>query len=153
MADAKFRVKSKTEYVIEVNDKGETISFDLTDPRLPVKLIETYHKLEDLTKDFDNKVDEINARKDEEFLEFVTKNQYDVTALTATYFEGAVKTMDNFLGEGSCNKIFGEKRYLNMFNDLFELLMPEFDKMGVNVENLKKNLKNKYAPVKRTVLK
>ena len=37
-----IRVKSKSAYIIEVNDKGDTIEFDITDIELPFKLERSY---------------------------------------------------------------------------------------------------------------
>ena len=48
-----IRVESKSKYTIEVNDKGETISFDMADFRLPAKLLNVYSNLEELAEKYD----------------------------------------------------------------------------------------------------
>lgn len=148
-----IRVKSKNEYVIEVNDNGDTISFDLTDFRLPAKLLNVYNNLEELTKKYDEKNKKIASRKDVNINEFVTKNEMDIISITEQYYKDARIVLDEFLGEGACKKIFGDKNYMDMFDDLMEQLSPHFKKMGLNMQKVQKGLVDKYKNSSMNVLK
>lgn len=141
-----IRVRSKTEYVIEVNDQGETISFDVQDTGLASKLMRTFEKIDALTKEYEDKAKEIDARPDEPYNEYITKNQLDGAKLIEEFYIDARQVMDSFLGEGACQKIFGDKNYFDMFNDLTEQLEPHFKKIGISAEAIRTNAAKKHAP-------
>jgi len=156
-----IRVKSATEYIIEVNDQGETITFDTSDTGLTSRLFDMYEKIEALTKDYTARGAEIDARPDEPLKTFdvtneetgeldnkaiITKNQYEGAKLIDSFYIEARTVLDMFLGAGACQKIFGDKNYTSMFDDLFSALEPHFKKMGVKAENLKKRAVEKYSP-------
>ena len=160
-----IRVKSASEYIIEVNDQGETISFDMQDTGLTSKMMRSFDKIDAISKEYTEKAAEIDAREDEPYstveveelneetkkLEkktkvLVTKNQYDGSKLIDDFYSEARSAMDVFLGTGACQKIFGDKNYFSMFNDLMEQLEPHFKKMGINAEKLKKSAALKHAP-------
>lgn len=161
-----IRVESKNKYVIEVNDKGETISFDLSDFRLPAKLLNVYNNLEELTEKYDKASKEILERKDttaktvkafdsegNEIEEDISQNTLDIMDLTDKYYTDARIILDEFLGQGACQKIFGDSNYESMFDDLLEQLEPHFKKMGLNYQKLQKGLVNKYKKANLNVLK
>ena len=60
------------------------------------------------------------------------------------YYAKTEEAMDLFLGEGGTQKIFGDIRYLTMFDDLAEMLKPIMPKLKVNVESIEKQIKEKY---------
>jgi hypothetical protein len=150
-----IRVHSAAEYVIEVNDKGETISFDVSDTSLASKMISTFDKINKLAAEYEGKAKAIEARPDEAFKVAVidgkektlfTKNQYDSATMIDELYQKSRETLDSFLGEGACQKIFGDKNYLNMFNDLAEQLEPHFKKVGLKFEDIKKRAAEKHTP-------
>ena len=53
--------------------------------------------------------------------------------------------MDCFLGDGACQKIFGDRNYLEMFNDLFDALKPHLEKMEINSQGILERIKAKYG--------
>ena len=159
-----MRVESPNEYVIEVNDNGDTISFDLTDINLSKKAFRMYEQLNEITVKYEKLVNNIEARPDKPYRSIsmvneetgetedrvlFTQNQYDSMELTGKFFTEARAALDSFLGEGACTKIFGEKNYYTMFNDLFEQLQPHFKKMGVNADNFRKSISDKYSPTRQ----
>jgi hypothetical protein len=155
MADGKIRVKSSSIYTIEVNDNGDTIAFDISDTGLATKMVRTFDKVNDLVDEYQEKAKEIDNRPDEPFKvatidgkekTLITKNQYDGAAMIDELYQKSRKTLDSFLGEGACQKIFGDSNYYNMFDDLAEQLKPHFEKMGINAQNLKAKVVNKYSP-------
>jgi hypothetical protein len=161
MANGSIRIKSETEYVIEVNDNGDTISFDVADTGLASRMAKTFEKIEEITKDYEAKAAEIDARPDEPYITtntvntdsgeietttIITKNQYDGSKLIDQMYVDARATLDLFLGNGACQKIFGDKNYYGMFNDLSEQMKPHFEAMGINAEKLKQTGVAKYCP-------
>lgn len=153
MSNSKIRVQSKSLYSIEVNDKGECIYFDLSEVGLPARLLETYEGLQAMIAKFEKNKDEIANREDSKINEYVTQNQKDIIYLTEQYYKDARACLDKFLGEDACYKIFDNINYYEMFDDLIEQLSPEFEKMGLNIPNMQKNLVKKYAPKNDNVLK
>ncbi|MEL4106778.1 hypothetical protein AAFA46_08085 [Oscillospiraceae bacterium WX1] len=156
-----IRVRSATEYIIEVSDNGDTISFDTSDTGLTSKLASTFDKINALVKEYEIKASEIEAQSDEpystttiknnetgqtEVKTLITKNQYESSKLIDRFYVDARAAMDTFLGEGACKKIFGDKNYYNMFNDLTKQLEPHFKKMGINAEKLKETGVQRHSP-------
>lgn len=163
---ASIRVESKNKYTIEVNDNGDTISFDLTDFSLPAKLLNVYNNLESLTNQYDKENKTILKRKDEvlqmvktidekgnETQTEITKNQMDIIKLTDKYYTDTRKVLDEFLGVNACQKIFGDSNYMDMFDDLMEKLAPHFEKMGLNIQKMQKGLVQKYKQKNSNILK
>lgn len=161
-----IRVESKTRYTIEVNDKGETISFDLADFRLTAKLLNVYNRLEELGKQCEEEGKRMLEKEDKvakkikttdesnnKIEGLVTQNMLDTMELANDYYNKARDILDEFLGEGACQKIFGDTNYATMFDDLFEQLEPHFKKMGINYQKLQKGLAKKFAPKNLTVMK
>ena len=60
--------------------------------------------------------------------------------------------LDKFLGKGTCQAIFGDYNDKEMFADFLEGLMPEFEKMGVKIQDIQKTMYKKYAPKKNKVI-
>jgi hypothetical protein len=158
MAVNKIRIRSGTEYVIEVNDAGETISFDLADTSLPSKLFKMMDRVEELTSEIDAKAKEIDALPDKTVKTIgdvnVSQKQMEGAQLMDDYFIRVREALDIFLGEGACQKIFGDKNYYSMVGDLMEQLEPHFKKIGLTAEQVKKAAVAKHAPnraVRRTM--
>ena len=155
-----IRVKSQAEYSIEVNDAGDTISFDMTDTGLTSRLFKMYEDIESITKECEARVAALGDGPDEalhtamlpgedgELQErvLITKHQYETAKLLDDYYKDARGAMDVFLGHGACQKIFGDKNYTRMFDDLLGQLKPHFDKMGLKAEDIKKSAAKKHAP-------
>lgn len=155
MSNGKIRVKSETLYSIEVNDKGECIYIDTADIGLQAKLVECFDEVEKETVSFDKKEKEIIQKiKQEEKQEgeLYTENERKYIKMQQDFYQKCRNALDKFLGEGACQKIFGDANYPKMFIDLFEQLEPHFKKMGINKKRMQENLYNKYLK-KENVLK
>ena len=61
--------------------------------------------------------------------------------------------MDVFLGEGACQKIFGDRNYIEMYDDLFKELAPHLEKMKLNTQGISDRIKEKYSPKDDGVLR
>lgn len=144
----KIRVEKENVYQIEVNDKGEYIEFDLLDIDLPMKLINGADELKKQKKIYKNKLIALNKQyKDNSKLLLI--KQYELDKEFCTKLRNI---FDGFLGEGACQKIFGEVNRIGMFDAFFEQLSPHLDKLVINVEQIKNNLYEKYNPNKKEVI-
>jgi hypothetical protein len=151
----KLRVGSQTKYVIEVNDAGESIFFDLADSGLISRMFRMNEELDRITAKYEAEAKAIDARQNEPIIGLddpdgnrvqLTKNQRDGAQLMEQFYKEARTALDAFLGEGACQKIFGSENYLTMFQDLLEQLEPHFKKMGLNMQQYKKTIAEKYKP-------
>lgn len=149
--NGKLRVKSSTNYVIEVNDEGETIEFDLADIGLQAKFIECFDKVETLTQEFAPKekecIEKILKEREgmtEEEQVLYTETEKEYIALQQQYYKDCRDSVDIFIGKGGCDKIFGTSNYPTMFFDLFEQLEPHFKKMGLSNKKMQEKLYQKY---------
>ncbi len=136
-----IRIKKDDVYKIEVNDNGDYIEFDLLDIELPIKAMNLAKNYKRLYENHSKKIFAINK----EYLnnkELLFRKKYEADKY---FFAECRKAFDNFLGEGACQKIFGDTNRIIMFNELLEQLEPHFEKMQINVEKIKENLINKYS--------
>ena len=139
MSNGKIRVKSETLYEIEVNDNGECIYFDISDIGLQAKLIECFDLVNKETREFSKKEEEllkqISEEKEDENQLFSEKEK-EYIQLQQKFYGKCRDIMDQFLGTGACQKIFGDANYPKMYIDLFEQLEPHFKKMGLNKQKM-----------------
>lgn len=156
MSDGKIRVKSETLYEIEVNDNGECIYFDISDIGLQAKLVECFDLVNKETSKFSKKEKELlekSKKEVEDGKELFSKTDREYIQAQENFYKACREIMDKFLGEGACQKIFGDANYPKMYIDLFEQLEPHFKQMGLNKEKMQKNLYKKYMKNGVNVLK
>lgn len=142
----KLRVEKENVYRIEVNDKGEYIEFDLLDIELPIKLINASEELEKQKAIHEQKVEELkkeNLEPKENMLK-----QYEIDK---EFCQTMRNVLDNLFGEGASQKIFGDTNRITMFNDFFTQLEPHLDKIIIDVEQIKKDLIEKYKPMENKI--
>jgi hypothetical protein len=138
----KLRVEKDNVYKIEVNDKGECIEFDLLDIELPIKLINASEELKKQKEIYKEKIEKLkneNLNPAEDMLK-----QYEIDK---EFCQTMRNVLDSFLGENACQKIFGDTNRIGMFDDFFTQLEPHLDKIIINVEQVKKDLIEKYKPM------
>ena len=141
-----LRIERKDIYTIEVNDKGETIEFDLVDVELPFKADRAFREVKRIESELSAKLVIINKKKDHPIKgAAMTANEEARLTAYKEAFLGMRAAMDCFLGEGACQKIFGDRNYLEMYTDLAEALAPHMEKMHLNVEGIRKRIKDKYG--------
>lgn len=128
-------------YVIEVNDNGDTIEFDLADMvGLTLRCTRAYQRIDEIVASIPAMEQAIrDAGDDEDALLMKEAEMY------STVFAQMREAMDGFLGTGACQKIFGDRNYLEMFDDLTEQLEPHIKKMGINIQNIQKRVIEKYG--------
>ena len=147
----KIRVEKKNIYTIEVNDSGDTIEFDLEDIGLNFKLLKALKEIDRISNYMQNEMTIINKRQDVKG-KYLTKNEEDTLYLWNKAFKDMRNAMDMFLGEGACQKIFGDRNYLGMFDDLIEQLEPHLKKMKISYNDIKKKIENKYSTTNKKVI-
>lgn len=157
-----IRVKSKDLFRIEVNDDGEYIEFDLSDVSLNFRCYEAIDRINKITKDVIGKEKELLEKISKENIEdYDTEAKREYAKLQNETFSKMRDAMDYFLGDGACQKIFGD---YNSF-DMFDLLIEEFekpreelngqsyfDKMKITSGNIKQRLMEKYNKNKKAVI-
>ncbi len=154
MAKNSIRVHSQSEYVIEVNDAGETITFDLADTGLGSRLFKMLEQIDQLTERYKGLAQDMDAEPDAPSelpvpaSGAITRRQVQAAVLIDEFYIEARVAMDTFFGAGACQKIFADRNYFDMFADLLEQLKPHFEKMGLNADGIKARTIGKYKPSK-----
>ena len=149
-----LRVAKKDVYIIEVNDAGETIEFDLVDISLPMRFNKAYVDVEKSLRWLEGQIAlKDKEASDSEKVGLLTKGEEKLLKAWDKAFKDMRKAMDNFLGEGGCQKVFGDRNYLEMWSDLFDALEPHIEKMGIRNEDIKNRIKAKYSKQDEGVLK
>ena len=141
-----IRIEKKDIYTIEVNDMGETIEFDLVDIELPFKADRALAEVNRIYKELQGKLVVIEKREDHKLDgEIMTANEKAKLDAHRTAFKEMRVAMDAFLGAGACQKIFGDRNYVEMYDDLFDQLAPHFEKMKLNSDGITARIKAKYS--------
>lgn len=141
-----IRVKSKSAYIIEVNDNGDTIEFDITDIELPFKLERSYRMAEEAQKWIKAQQVLISKKQDTTKKgDFLTIKERAVLEANREFFKKMRAAIDEFAGPGASNKIFGDKNYLEMFNDFMEEMQPHLEKMELKGIDVRKKIEEKYG--------
>lgn len=151
-----LRIQRKDVYEIQVNDEGDTIRFNLGDLELPFKLEKAANDITKIQNDLKSRLVVIDKQKDSKGKnDLMSKNQRDKLNAWKNAYNKMRVAMDGFLGEGGCQKIFGDSNYLEMFDDLFdELDRPQADgkshleKMRLSDEAIVKRIEDKYNKTK-----
>ena len=147
--DGKIEIKRDRSdfYILEVNDKGDTIQFDLTDISLPEKILKASEELKNIDDDYKNNILQID--KEEMSKEEKARK---VIEIDKNFSIKSRKIMDSFLGDGACQKICGDANYYGMYIELFDQLEPHFEKMVIKSQKAKQRLVEKYKPQKSDVM-
>ena len=141
-----IRIARKDIYTIEVNDNGDTIEFDLVDIELPFKADRAFREIDRIGNELQAKLVIIGKQQDHPIKgASMTANEEARLNAFRDAFKGMRVAMDEFLGKGACQKIFGDRNYLEMYTDLAEALAPHMDKMKLNSEGIRKRIKEKYG--------
>lgn len=155
-----LRIHRKDIYEIEVNDNGDTLTFAMGDLQLPFLLNEAYEEISKIQDWFKQKITVINKQQDSKAKNSaMTRNQIAVMNAQKEAFANMRKAMDKFLGEGGCQKVFGDANYLEMYNDLFDELtkkgedgLSHLDRMKISSDSISKRIEEKYKTVKNQVI-
>lgn len=136
---------------IEVNDKGETITFDPADIELPFKFNDAYLEVEKVRKQWKAKEAVIKKKKPQQH-GLVTTVDEEYRKLARTAYADMRNAMEKFLGAGAMQKIFGDRNYDEMYTDLFTALDPYLKKLGITIDDSVKRIKEKYSDKEEDVM-
>ena len=141
-----IRIPKKDIYTIEVNDNGDTIEFDLADIEMPFKYERALSEVNRIYRELQAKLVIIEKKEDHHIDgEIMTANERAKLEAHTSAFKAMRIAVDSFMGQGACQKIFGDRNYLEMYDDLFEQLAPHFEKMKLNSEGIAERIKAKYS--------
>lgn len=149
-----INLKKEGIYRIYFNDENTYIEIDTNDIGTPIKCYESIDKVEKLEKETIDKIKEIIENKEEDA-------NRKIAYIEKEMFTKLREIIDEFLGEGACQKIFGDRNYYSMYNDLFEELSKKrkelgnkshFDMMGLEAKSINEKLMNKYNKRRENVI-
>lgn len=126
-------------YRLQINDTEDYIEFDLTDISLPERVMNAADNIAKMDSDYQREKQEIinnNQNEEQRVRKLIDLEKEKSLAMR--------KEFDSFLGEGSCQKIFGNANYYGMYLQLFEALEPHFKKMEIKLKKGKEKLAKKY---------
>jgi len=133
----KIRIaKSPTIYTIEVNDKGDTITIDLTDIDQMSRFNTAYGELEKVQ----NGIKGISPSTPEDSPQEI---QASTSELINQLLRG-YELIDLMFGEGSVEKIFGGHKTIDGFFQFFEQMTPHIEKARQSLEEVSEGLTKKY---------
>lgn len=134
-------------YKLQINDTDDYIEFDLTDISLPERVLNAANNIAKMDDDYQKEKKEISEKytdEEEKLKRLINLEKEKSLAMR--------KEFDSFLGEGSCQKIFGNANYYGMYLQLFDALEPHFKKMEIKLKKGKEKLANKYLNDNKEVL-
>ena len=135
-------------YILEVNDKGDTINFDLTDIGLAERIMNSSDRITEQDKKYQKRVVELS----ETFKDDEVQLTREIIKLEKEQCQEMRRIFDDFLGEGACQKIFGDKNHYGQFNRLLDALEPHYKKMELKMQNAKRKLADKYIEKEKDVM-
>ena len=138
----KIRIGKDNVYQIEVNDNGDCIDIDLLDIELPVKFVNASKTLKRETKIYNEKVEVL----EKQYKDNIKMYLYKRIGLDRAYCKKMREMIDNLFGEGTSQKVFGDKNRIGMFDEFFEKLLPILDNVQLNFDKIKENLLERYNP-------
>lgn len=141
-----IRIEKRDIYTIEVNDNGDTIEFDLVDIELPFKCERALSEVNRIQNTLKGKLVVIDKKQDhKQDGKIMTANEEAKVLAYKEAFTDMRVAMDAFLGDGACQKIFGDRNYIEMYDDLMQALAPHLEKMRITNEGIMERIKNKYG--------
>lgn len=147
-----IQVKSSEAVRVDINGIENCIELNPLDLEFPLKLDEAYSKLEHEASILKQAMLIIGKKQDVEGKGTLSRNMKERLLKIKEYNVKCGEIVDDLLGEGTVKKVFGDKNYLNMYNDLFEALEPAFKEIYGNPEALVDRIKTKYSTKDSDVL-
>lgn len=126
-------------YRLQINDTNDYIEFDLTDISLPERVMNAADNIAKLDAEYQKEKENIvsTCENEEEKVRKLIRLEKEKSLAMR-------KEFDSFLGDGSCQKIFGDANYYGMYLQLFNALEPHFKKMQIKLKKGKEKLAKKY---------
>lgn len=151
----KIRIERKPEdlYKINIADDGTEIVFDLADISLAFKCNKAFQEVEKNKQVTMGKIQALKNKQSNVKTGLLTETEKQIIDIYNDMYKKNRDILDDFFDcKGAMDKLFGDANYMDMYDDLAEQLQPHIDKMGLNVETIKKRLEAKYSKQKNDVL-
>lgn len=146
MKNAEININNNEDvFRIKINGKDEYIDIDLLDMSLPYRVAQASIDLEKEYDEYETKLKDLcDKHKDDKDndISFII----DEYTINQEFCNRAREIFDSFLGKGACQKIFGDKNRVAMFNVLMEQLEKIFKDIEFNKEETQKKIYNKWKP-------
>lgn len=139
----KIRITSPSEYTIEVNDKGDTISIDFADVNTLKNYTEVLSEFEEIRKEMQvsgKSAIELGKSKDLD----VGVASEEMSKMVNT-LDRAYGLVDKLFGEGASEKVFGGKKTVTGILDFFSQIEPHIKKAMDKVSKQADSITEKYA--------
>lgn len=139
----------------KLDDNGNEVylEFDLADVNLPLRLNKCDHLIKKAQSVLKMKIVAIDKKEDKRGKMLLSKNEEEKALALKEYYDEMEKAMDLFIGEGGTKKVFGNRRYWEMYEDLSEMLAPFLPQMKLTVNDMTNRIKEKYKIKEENVLK
>ena len=128
------------------------LEFDVEDIELPLRWNKCEFLIRKAQQDLKWDFIVIDKRQDVKGKMLLSKNEEDKVKAMQKYYKTMEEAMDLFLGKGGVQKIFGDRRYYTMYEDLVEMLKPILPKLKINMDDLSSRIKSKYKNQDEEVL-
>lgn len=138
----------------KLDEKGNEIclEFDLEDIEAPLKYSKCEALIRKARQDLKLQFAVIDKKQDVKGKDLLSKNEEAKIKTMNEYYKTTEEAMDLFLGKGGTQKVFGNRRYWSMWDDLDEMLQPFLPMMQVNLNKITDKVKNKYKKEETDVL-
>lgn len=134
-------------YQLEIDDNGNYIEFDLADIGLAERIMSAGDELEKLALEEEEEKERIMTEETNS-----VKQARRLIELSSRVDKKKRELFDSFLGEGTCEKIFGNRKTEKQYFKLLEALEPHFKKMNFQIRKGKEKLAEKYLPKDEEVI-
>lgn len=138
---------------LDENGKEVYLEFDLADIELPLKLNKCEHLIRKAQVNFKNKLVIIEKKQDKKGKMLLSSNEEEKVRALQDYYKDMEEAIDLFIGKGGTEKVFGKRRYWEMYEDLSEMLKPFLPQMKLSVTDMTNRIVDKYKEKERNVLK
>lgn len=151
----KVRIERKPEdlYRINIADDGTEIVFDLADISLAFKCNKAFQEVEKNKQVTMGKIQALKNKQSNVKVGLLTETEKQIIDIYNEMYKKNREILDELFGcKGAMDKLFGDANYMDMYDDLAEQFEPHFEKMGLNIETIKKRLSAKYSKKNSDVL-
>lgn len=138
----KILINNPSEYVIEVNDKGETISVDFSDVAQVKAFNEALLELDTLRAKMGKVAGELEDLGKQELPEL--KQSVESTNRLLEFLNEAYEIINLMFGEGATDKIFNGKKTVTGFYQFFDQIVPHLEKAMKKVSSVADDIAKKY---------
>lgn len=137
---------------VDENGKEICLEFDLEDIEAPLKYSKCEAMIRKARQDLKLRFAVIDKKQDVKGKNLLSANEEEKIKYMNEYYKISEEAMDLFLGKGGTQKVFGNRRYWTMWDDLDEMLQPFLPKMKVNLDKITDKVKSKYKTEETDVL-